>query len=221
MPHFENIRIETFDFNDSDTVAGLLTDAFENNPAYNLIFEHTGKLREGLSWLFKTNLYLINRKKILTRIIRENHTGNIIGTYTLIPPTGLKPCYSDYFKIGLPRFILKFGFTSLIKMLEMDSLNKKSLEGSIRVEKYYYLSMVVIKKEYRGKGIGTLAIKNCLDELMGQREKNCNVVGLTTQLPENVVFYSKSGFLIASEGNVNYRDYCYYNCNMAYPFPQT
>jgi hypothetical protein len=53
----KKIRTEEF-----EQVAHLLTDAFESNPAYSLIFNQTGRLREGLFWLFKTSLYLLNRR---------------------------------------------------------------------------------------------------------------------------------------------------------------
>lgn len=212
-----NIKIEKMQAKEIESVAHLLSDAFENNPAYSLIFSHTNKLREGLFWLFKTNLYLLNRRQTVTNVVWESDSNQIIGTFSLIPPEGVKNTVSDYLHIGLPQFILKFGIRTLSKMLEMDSFNKDTLKNSIRAEKYYYLSMVVIKEEYRGKGIGSFAIKSCLNEL-SNRAKDCRLLGLTTQLAENVVFYSRLGFEKIDEGCIGFKNHNYYNWNMKYVF---
>ncbi|MDR2292123.1 MAG: GNAT family N-acetyltransferase [Prevotellaceae bacterium] len=213
----KNIRIEEMKTGEINQVAIILTNAFETNPAYSLIFNRTGKLREGLLWLFKTNLFLINRRQTLTKVIKENDSNKITGTFTLIPPKGIKNTLSDYLHTGLFRFILQFGFRTLFKMLGMDSFNKNTLKNSVKAEKYYYLSMVAIKEEYRGKGIGSFAVKRCLDEL-SKTEKECRLVGLTTQLPENVAFYSRLGFETLDEGYVAFKKHKYSNWNMIYFF---
>ncbi|NDW12644.1 N-acetyltransferase [Bacteroides sp. 214] len=208
-----NVQIEELKKDEYEKVAAMLTDAFESNPAYALIFARKDKLREGLLWLFKTNLFLINRRMPVTKVVREKGTGKIIGVFSLLPPGGVKPKLGDYFKIGLPGFISKFGFRTLHKMLGMDSYNKELLTNAIGINEYYYLSMVAIKEEYRGTGIGSFMISHCLDELRSI-ERDCNIVGLTTQLPENVTFYSRLGFEKLDEGEVRFKQDCYYNYNM-------
>jgi predicted N-acetyltransferase YhbS len=214
---------ETFDMNEFfiekirdseiDEVANILTDAFKTNPAYSLIFQKKEHSEDGLLWLFKTNLFMINQKQVLTNVVKEKNTGKITGTYTLIPPQGTKTTFSAYSKIGLPRFILKFGINPLVRMFSLDNYNKKLLTESMKIPEYYYLSMVVIGKEYQGKGIGSYAIKHAIRELESSNPV-CNLVGLTTQLPENVIFYSRLGFEKLDEGHVNFKGDEYYNCNM-------
>lgn len=211
-----NIIIEKIDISSLVEVAAILTDAFETNPAYALIFEDKKhNLREGLLWLFKTNLFLINNRELLTHVIKEKDSGKIIGCYTLIPPGGVKSALSDYTRIGLFGFIRKFGFNTLRKMMGMDSFNKELLNKAIGTNQYYYLSMVALKKECRGSGIGSFAMKNCLKEL-AKEKRNCNLLGLTTQLPENVSFYSKLGFEKIDEGEMLYKQHTYYNYNMKF-----
>jgi len=208
-----DIKIEELQKDEQEKAASILTDAFESNPAYSLIFPEKDKLREGLFWLFKTNLYLLNRSMSVTKVVKEMKSGEIIGIFSLLPPGGVKSKPMAYLKIGLPRFILKFGFQTLRKMLGMDSFNKKLLMNAINSSKYYYLSMVVVKEEYRGTGIGSFMIKNCMEELRSTKT-NCHVVGLTTQLPENVTFYSRLGFRKLDEGEVRFKQDRYYNYNM-------
>jgi ribosomal protein S18 acetylase RimI-like enzyme len=217
MNNIKNIRTEKMQTGEIDRIAIILTNAFEANPAYSLIFNQTGKLREGLLWLFKTNLFLINRRQTLTTVIKENGSNKIIGTLTLIPPGGIENTLSDYFHAGLLQFVVKFGFRTLFKMLGMSSFNKNTLKKSIKAEKYYYLSMVAISEEYRGKGIGSFAVQNCLDAL-SKTEKECRLVGLTTQLSENVAFYSRLGFEKIDEGYVSFKKHRYFNWNMKYSF---
>ena len=208
-----DIQIEKLQKEEQEKAATILTDAFESNPAYALIFTKKDKLKEGLFWLFKTNLFLLNRRMSVTRVVKEMESGKIVGVFSLLPPAGVKSKFSDYLQIGIPQFILKFGFRTLIKMLEMDSFNKKLLTNAIGTKEYYYLSMVAVREEYRGAGIGSFMIANCLEELRST-EKKGHIVGLTTQLPENVTFYTRLGFQKLDEGEVQFKQDCYYNYNM-------
>ena len=194
-------------------VAGILTDAFRTNPAYSLIFKNKNQQEEGLLWLFGASLMLNNHKQTLTRVIKEKDTGKIIGTYTLIPPQGVKNGIAIYSKIGIPGFISKFGLTSFIRMLGLDDCNKSSLTKSIGVSAYYYLSMVVVREGYRGTGIGSYAIKHAVQELISSNPA-CKLIGLTTQLPENVTFYTRLGFDKLDEGYIDFKGDRYYNYNM-------
>lgn len=210
-----DVKIEKLQQSDIEIVAALLADTFETNPAYALIFKKKDTLWDGLYWLFKTNLILINKRGTVTSVAKEKATGNIIGVYSLLPPGGVKSAFSDYWHIDLPQFIVKFGFGTLQKMLGMDSYNKQLLNEAIHTNEYYYLSMVAIKQEYRGEGIGSFMIRNCIDELKS-RERKCHLVGLTTQLPENVTFYAKLGFQKLNEGEVQFKENRYYNYNIKY-----
>jgi GNAT superfamily N-acetyltransferase len=213
----DNIYIEKIHACEIKEVANILTDAFETNPAYSLIFNKPD-LREGLIWLFNTNLFLLNRRQAVTRVIKEKESGKITGTFTLIPPEGIKRIFGDYLRTGLPEFICRFGISSLYRMSGMDNYNKKILTESIKSRKYHYLSMVAVKESYRRSGIGSFAIKNLLDELH-KTKRDCHLLGLTTQLPENVSFYSQLGFEIIDEGEVHFKKNRYYNYNMKYVIP--
>jgi len=209
----DHLIIEKFRYAELNQAVDILTEAFITNPAYSIIFKKKDQLKDGLRWLFRTNLLLINEKEILTQVVKEKSTGNIIGIFTIIPPGGVKNTSSIYSKIGLPGFIFKFGINSLIRMLRMSDYNKKLLADSIGVPQYYYLSMVVIKKEYRGTGVGTYALKHAIEKLISSRP-TCPFMGLTTQLPENVIFYSRLEFSKLDEGLADYKGDTYYNCNM-------
>ncbi|MDH6306704.1 putative N-acetyltransferase YhbS [Parabacteroides sp. PF5-5] len=208
-----DIQIENLQKSEYEKVSTLLTDAFESNPAYALIFTKKEKLRDGLLWLFRTNLFLINRRISVKKVVKEKESGKIIGVFSLLPPGGAKARFSDYLQIGLSRFVSKFGFQTLHKMLGMDSYNKKLLTKAMGTNEYYYLSMVAIKEEYRGTGIGSFMITHSLDELRQAKGKS-HIVGLTTQLPENVTFYSRLGFQKLDEGEVQFKQEHYYNYNM-------
>ena len=209
----KDIIIEKIQNSEIGEIANILTDAFETNPAYSIIFTNKDYQREGLRWLFKTSLTLNNHKHVLTRVIKEKETGKIIGTFTLIPPQGVKTGIFIYFKIGIIDFIKRFGIKSFTRMMRLDNINKLTLSKSIKSSKYYYLSMVVIQKEYRGKGIGSYTLKQAIEDLVSSNP-SCNLLGLTTQLPENVVFYSRLGFNLLDEGYIDFEGDRYYNYNM-------
>jgi len=213
LNNMKELIIEKIHYSEIYEVADFLTDTFNTNPAYSIIFKDKQKQKEGLLWLFKTSLILNNNKQTLTSVIKEKDTGKIIGTFTLIPPQGVKNGISIYLKIGILGFISKFGLRTLIRMLDLDSRNKLSLAKSMQISEYYYLSMVVIREEYRGTGIGSYAIKFAIRELISSNH-SCNIIGLTTQLPENVTFYSRLGFDKLDEGYINFKGDRYYNYNM-------
>jgi predicted N-acetyltransferase YhbS len=207
------ITINKIQNSEIEEVADILTDAFHTNPAYSLIFKKKNQRKEGLLWLFKTNLLIINKKKVLTNVVKDKKTGKIIGTYTLIPPSGVNSSISTYLKVNIPIFIIKFGANALFRMLILDGINKKTLKKSIGTSNFYYLSMVAIKKEFRGKGIGSEVI-NCAIQELTSLQPICNSVGLTTQLPENEIFYSRLGFITLDKGYIDFKENKYYNYNM-------
>jgi predicted GNAT family N-acyltransferase len=206
--------IEILKMNDIPIVANILVESFETNPCYSLIFPKK-KEKQGLYWLFKASLYLLNNLQSSTYVIRLKNSGDIIGTYSLVHPNGVTNRFVDYYNIGIIQFIWQFGFSNLFRMLRLDSLNKKILTQAMQSSTYWYLSMVVIKKEFRGTGIGSLAIKKCLQDL----KESCSgisTIGLTTQLPENVTFYSRLGFEKINEGEILFLKNNYYNYTMKY-----
>ncbi len=207
------LLIERIHPSEMNEVADMLTDSFLTNPAYTLIFPQKNQRKDGLRWVFKASLILNNQKQPLTRIIKEKDTGNIVGTFTIVPPQGVKSGLFAYLKIGIPGFITKFGMSSLIRMLRLDNGNKKSLAESIKMPEYHYLSMVVVREEFRGTGIGSLAIKQAIEELTTSG-LSCKLMGLTTQLPENVTFYSRLGFEKLHEGYIDFQGNKYYNYTM-------
>ncbi|MFV0420056.1 MAG: GNAT family N-acetyltransferase [Dysgonomonas sp.] len=208
-----NFIIEQLQSSDIDKVATILTNAFHTNPAYSAIFKNKSRLKEGLFWLFKASLIMNNQKQTLTRIVKEKHSKEIVGTFTLIPPEGVKNSVSIYSKIRIGSFIVQFGLSTLFRMLSLESKNKELLAKAIKNAEHYYLSMVVVKEEYRGYGIGSFMIKHVIDNLLCSKPA-CNLIGLTTQLPENVIFYSRLGFRKINDENVTFRESEYYNCNM-------
>ena len=213
ITNMNTFLIEKIHPSEMNEVAELLTDTFYSNPAYSIVFKKENQQKEGLLWLFKTSLILDNHGQTLTRVIKEKETGKIIGTFTLIPPQGVKRGIAVYSKIGIFGFIVKFGLNSFLRMLRLDDCNKLTLQKSIKDSTYYYLSMVAIRAAYRGKGIGTYAIRNAIQELISS-EPSCNSLGLTTQLPENVTFYSRMGFELLNEGYIDFEGDSYYNYNM-------
>ncbi|MDR2041825.1 MAG: GNAT family N-acetyltransferase [Tannerella sp.] len=214
-PKGDLFYIEKIQAHERNEVVHILTDAFETNPVYASIFR-PADLREGLTWLFGTALFLINRRQVWTKVVKERESGEIAGTFTLIPSGGAKRTFRDYLQTGIPGFISRFGLSVFCRMLGLESYNQKILAKAIRSKEYDYLSMVVVKEKYRRKGIGSFAIQSCLDEWL-KTERHGHLLGLTTQLPENVSFYSRLGFEKMDEGEVSFsRKIHYYNCNMKY-----
>lgn len=209
----KELVIEKIQKSEIKEVTGILTKAFKENPAYSTIFKKKDQLEDGLTWLFRTNLFMLNQNQAVTNVIKEKNTGKTIGTFTILPPQGVKKSLLTYCKIGIPGFLTRFGAEPLVRMISLDHYNKKLLSQSIKTSGYYYLHMVAIREEYRGSGIGTFALSGAIRELIGSKP-NFRLLGLTTQLPENVVFYSRLGFQKLDEDCIDFKGDKYYNCTM-------
>lgn len=213
-----DVSIEKMQPSEIDVVANILMEAFIVNSAYKLVFLNDNQREEGLLWLFKSNLIIHNQKQTLTRVVKVKGTNEIIGTFTIVPPEGIGNNWAVYCKLGLFGFVSKFGFTPLIRMKGLDRCNKSTLDQSIQAKEYYYLSTLVIKKEYQGSGLGSYVVRQVIREL--SRNPKATIMGLTTQLAVNATFYTKLGFKKLDEGYVNYKQHRYYNYNMAIDLPQ-
>ena len=214
MTEYTINKLET---NEIEEVSEMLTDAFLTNPAYSIIFKNKEHLKEGLLWVFRTNLFLLNQKRVFTNVIKAKDSNEIVGTFTILPPEGVKTNLSTYFKIGIPHFISKFGINSLLRMTSLDSFNNKILTDAMQTAEYFYLHMVVVKEKYRGTGIGTFALKNAIRELTDSNPAS-RKLALTTQLPINVLFYARLGFTNLNEEIVNFKGDSYFNSNMVLNF---
>lgn len=209
----KDILIEKIQISEIDETSALLAEAFKANPAYSCIFKNKSRLEEGLRRLFKANLFLHNCKHALTSVIKRKDSGKITGTFTVVPPNGIKNSLTEYAKTGIFGFVSKFGIKPLIRMTKLDGINKSSLEKAIKTSQYYYLSMVAVTEECRGGGIGSYAVKHAVNEIISSNPA-CKVMGLTTQLPGNVSFYSRLGFKMIDEGYTGLKGEEYYNYNM-------
>ncbi len=211
----DNLLLEPIQYSEIEEVATLLACVFRTNPAYSAIFRKKDQLDKGLLWLFRASLLIDNQKQLLTRVIREKDSKKIIGTFTLIPPEGIDKNISIYTKVGIGSFISKFGINTFYRMLKLNSINKKLLSEALSNTPHFYLSMVAIKEEYRGRGIGSFFLRQSIDKLMATNP-NYYPIGLTTQLSENVIFYSRLGFSKLDEGYITFKESKYYNYNMKY-----
>lgn len=90
--------IEPIRYSEIENVAVILKNAFYTNPAYSSVFKDKYQLKEGLGWLFKASLIISNHKSPLTMVVKEKNSQEIIGTFTLIPPQGVKKNISIYKK---------------------------------------------------------------------------------------------------------------------------
>lgn len=211
-----NYRIAPFTYEYLDDCTQLLTDAFADNSAYQLIFREGADPRPGLYKIFKSSLRLLNDKQALSRIILDRENGDLLGTYTLIPPQHKGAKIGTYLSLPFPQFVWEYGIFAVWRMFETDRLNIKALQKAMPQDEFAYLSMVAIVEEKRGTGIGSYAMQACIEE--HERGKDAALpIALTTQLPENVRFYEKHGFQLLDEGLLRLGRRSYYNYCMSRP----
>jgi hypothetical protein len=184
---------------DIDEVAELLADVFADNPAYCQIFRPKDTIR-GLCWLFKRNLLLNQRYGVVRVICLPGADGQIIGTFSLVPPGSDAPSVVDYLKLGLLNMPFKFGLPALIRMFALMNQNQGKISAAAKGAPCWYLGLVAVSRMHRNNGIASGALTRAFGEL----EASSRVV-LSTQLESNVRFYARLGFQLLAENHMGYR----------------
>ncbi len=164
--------------------SALLARVFKGNPAYSSVFR-TSEVEAGLRWLFERNLGLQQETGAI-RVLRDRMTGELAGTFTLIPPNAPKISLLKMLRAGLPLMPLHFGRKSIQHLLQLKSTHDLEVQDVANGKSYWYLSMVAIQPSLQGQGLGSSVLRSCLKAPLPMI--------LTTQLERNVRFYEKLGF---------------------------
>ena len=147
-------------------------------------------------------------KSLFKATIRKNEcyigidNGNVIDLVIIDAPTDKPVGFLDYVLSGGIKPILKLGLFNALKFLKLSDETEYVVK-SIKKPRWH-LYFLVVEQEHQGKGVGSDAINNFLIPFV--KEKNGNLITVTTNAKNNVDFYTKNGFSLIKEETLKYKD---------------
>lgn len=183
-------------------VINIFIKAFENYPLFEIVKDD-----------FKTekryhSFYNSFMKSLFKATIRKNecyigiNDGKVIDLVIIDAPTDKPVGFLDYVLSGGIKPILKLGLFNALKFLKLSD-ETEIVVKSIK-EPRWHLYFLVVDPNYQGEGIGSDAINSFLLPLV--KEKNGNLITVTTNEKHNVNFYTKNGFSLIKEERLTYKD---------------
>lgn len=174
--------------------ADLLTDAFFSNPAHVCIRPDELTRARRLRWLMGFNV------RAQARVgegfcIASGGRLDAMGFWHA--PNTREPGLLALVQDGLLAAPFRLGWSGVERMLEVSGRVEELRRAALGVRGAWYLHNMVVREELRGTGIGSALLRAQLDDVLGREPRHAAV--LATQRPENVVFYRRLGFEVASE----------------------
>ena len=191
---------------DFDRAANLLAEAFYHNPAHTYILGDINNRSRLLKWALKANLKQnltppnnIGHSFALVEANQQPGKRQIMAMAFWHPPgcdsLGLiNKLRSGWFLI--PWKLGKAGYQRLVEVtIAFDSI-KANISND---KKAWYVNNMVVTKELRGTGLGTRVLGHQLESVV---EPSGFPAILMTQRAENVTFYRRLGFEVATESKI-------------------
>ena len=197
-----SIEYKKYNISYEQEVINIFIKAFEHYPLFEIVKND-----------FKTekryhSFYDSFMKSLFKATIRKNecyiglNNGNVIDLVIIDAPTDKPVGFLDYVLSGGIKPMLKLGLFNALKFLKLSDETEYVVK-SIK-EPRFHLYFLVVESNNQGMGIGSDAIKNFLIPFV--KEKNGNLITVTTNAKHNVNFYVNNGFSLIKEETLKYKD---------------
>jgi predicted N-acetyltransferase YhbS len=180
---------------DIPAVAKLLAQAFDDDPAYGVLFPEPDTRIAGLAHFFRANLGLHLAHACTHVAVADG--GELLGTVTLRPVAGLAISTVTMLRHGLLPFAIAHGIGTVRRLFWVkQAYEKLEEEASARAE-HLYVHMMAVNRDRQGQGIGKFLLSQVLEDARKLSPSACTVLSTHTELC--VKFYRSQGFETVSE----------------------
>jgi GNAT superfamily N-acetyltransferase len=182
---------------DRESAAELLTEAFFDNPAHAFIYPDPATRRERLRWLMYANLGA--QLELCRSFGEKDEPGAIAAMGFWHAPGAPKASAEMLARFGFLEMRILHGADAFARMSESVAELEERRTRCLSGRESWYLNNMVVARAYRGRGAGSRLLRRQLDEVV---DPSGRPASLTTQRPENVVFYRRLGFEVADQDSV-------------------
>jgi GNAT superfamily N-acetyltransferase len=193
------------------SAAALLAEAFHSNPAHVYICPDPQTRFEKLEWLLGRNLR--RQPELRTSFCLADGTHVIamgFWTRSTAPRIGIL----RQLRAGLLAAPFRLGPGDFLRALEVAREVDLGIERAVPDRAFWTLNNMVVHKDHRGSGIGSRLLREQLS-FVSETEPD-HAIALSTQRPENVVFYRRLGFQSVSEHTIGTGRRAFRNWRMRY-----
>ena len=202
------LKLSTLPPNSLHEAAELAAAAFDDSPVYNAICHGNGEhqtsaaddnddderrsfRRRFLCWLFERNFRMRVGTSANRAVFDDN--GKLIAFFMFVPPDIANVGLWDMLRVGILQAPFLFGI-DVVKRLLVAKADSERIEREIMEDqefsKVFRLERMVVHPSMQGKGVGSHALRQALDEADGAGLP----VMLNTQEERNLRFYGRLGF---------------------------
>lgn len=175
---------------DINAIARLLSRAFYNDPLFSYFFPDATRREQQSFYTFRFLATYTRRQGVI------NTTPDTLqGAALWLPSQHLDRGLLDMLRFGALRMVLPQGSGALARQLlasdHMQAIHSMQLSG-----KHWYLSLLGVEPNQKGKGLATGLLRPMLE----QADEQGLPCYLDTHNPNNVSLYQRFGFKVAYEG---------------------
>jgi GNAT superfamily N-acetyltransferase len=172
-----------------DCFDNSVAEAFFSNPAHIYFCPDEGTRLAKLEWLLGGNLKLQSDLS-MSFCLADGNIVDAMGFWTRssAPRIGTM----QKIRAGLLEVPFRFGWKGMQRIFELTGAVEHQLERTLGRRPYWYLNNMVVRESLRGTGIGSRLLREQLEIVAG--DEPTYAIALSTQKPENVVFYQRLGF---------------------------
>jgi len=165
--------------------ADLSAKAFQNYEYFSIFVANEKKRSRFLHTMLEIE-FRLNQK--ISTIFTAKEDDHIVAVAMLCDPRYHKPTDMEYIRAGFWRCFL----TDLSGVSAWNILEGKASAPCHQQTGSWYLSLLTIAPEFKGRGIGSEMLSGCVIPYV--RENNGTSLCLFTNSEENRAFYRKNGF---------------------------
>lgn len=184
-------------------IAKMVADSFGEYPMYTLTFRDEFKNKEDfIYYISKLNRVHIsaNFKKHKCFVGIENN--KIVSIALLQNPKTKRISLLNYIMSGGIKLLFPVGFKRIIDFFKISNIAHRACEKEH--SDAWYIELLAVSPEYKGKGLGTKMIIDCLIPYI--KSQGGKEVALITNTEINCKFYKKNGFENFSFNKIDRKD---------------
>ena len=198
------MRFRLYEPQDFNEVATLFAQDLGEYPLYAAArswFDTKAEYMAFVRWM--TEVFLRVQLKY-NRVLLGVEKGRIIAAAVIAAPYDDKPRKRDFaVSAGLQTF-LPTKLSNILAFREM-LIRAEDFNCTIDKEEHWHLYMLAVKKEYRGRGVGSLFVTKYLIPFVGKN--GGKYISLAAYSPENVRFYERAGFEVLHRDKVKFNSH--------------
>ncbi len=195
--------------NEIKEISKFTTETFGDYPFFKFAFKKLKSEEKYLRYMDKLHYVHMKANMYKYKCFVGTIDGQIVSAALLQNPNVKRVTIFDYIKAGGVKLLFPVGFNSLIKFFDISEKSHKPCE---KYKTAWYVELLAVSKNHKGKGLGSNMLNNCL--ITHIKSQGGTQLALVTNTEQNCKFYKKNGFdmfdkTVLEMNNHRVNNYCF------------